>query len=262
MRDSRLESEIYSFVRVCAEVRSIDDFNNLVRSDLLKLLPHEMAAYGVVTTTDYRTLHFVNVSFPELYVRRTRSAKVLRRLVGPEGAERRSPEFYTLDELRTFAPVEWVRAARECSVNNIAWHGVRDLGGPTTTYFEFGRLFPAHPSEIKYRLNMVVPHLHAALSGVLAPDKPEKVSEPEETELLEVTVSAMERSKRLSAREAEVLMWLYYGKTNSEIARVLNTSVFTVKNHVQNILLKLGATNRTQAVSHAIRSGLLHARER
>ncbi|MFL6622507.1 MAG: response regulator transcription factor [Sulfurifustaceae bacterium] len=262
MRDSRLENEIYSFIRVCAEVRSIEDFNNLVRSDLLKLLPHQMAAYGVVTTTDYQHQHFVNLSFPEGYVRRTRTAKVLQWLTGAAGSERRAPEFFSLDDLTTLAPSEWVRVARDFGVSNIACHGVRDLGGPTTTYFEFGRLVAPCPGEIKYRLNMVVPHLHAALSGVLSRDKVERLSEPYETELLEVTVSAAERSKRLSAREAEVLMWLYHGKTNNEIARVLNTSVFTVKNHVQNILMKLGATNRTQAVSHAIRSGLLQARER
>lgn len=262
MRDSRLESEIYSFIRVCAEVTTIDDFNNLVRSDLLKLLPHQMAAYGIVTTTDYQHQHFVNLGFPESYIRRTRTPKVLQWLTGPSGGERRAPEFFALDDMRTFAPPEWVRAAREFGVNNIAWHGVRDLGGPTTTYFEFGRFVAPCAGEIKYRLNLVVPHLHAALSSVLSRNKPERLAEPEEPDFFEVTVSATERSKRLSAREAEVLMWLYHGKTNNEIARVLNTSVFTVKNHVQNILMKLGATNRTQAVSHAIRAGLLQARQR
>jgi transcriptional regulator EpsA len=53
----------------------------------------------------------------------------------------------------------------------------------------------------------------------------------------------------LSAREEEILLWLSEGKPNVEIARILGISSFTVKNHVQRILKKLNATNRTEAVA-------------
>jgi transcriptional regulator EpsA len=53
----------------------------------------------------------------------------------------------------------------------------------------------------------------------------------------------------LSAREMEVLESICRGKTNLEIAAILDISPFTVKNHVQRIFRKIGVTNRTQAAA-------------
>ena len=53
----------------------------------------------------------------------------------------------------------------------------------------------------------------------------------------------------LSAREEEILMWISVGRTNAEIAEILDISAFTVKNHVQRIIKKLDATNRTEAAA-------------
>ena len=53
----------------------------------------------------------------------------------------------------------------------------------------------------------------------------------------------------LSSREQEVIKWVAAGKTNVEIGPILGISSFTVKNHVQRIFRKLGASNRTEAVS-------------
>ena len=53
----------------------------------------------------------------------------------------------------------------------------------------------------------------------------------------------------LSNREIEILNCVRIGKTNSEIAAALGISIFTVKNHLQNIFKKLDVYNRIQAVS-------------
>jgi DNA-binding CsgD family transcriptional regulator len=55
---------------------------------------------------------------------------------------------------------------------------------------------------------------------------------------------------RLTARETEVLRWLADGKSNAEIAAILGLAVGTVKRHVENVLAKLGAENRTAAAGH------------
>lgn len=63
----------------------------------------------------------------------------------------------------------------------------------------------------------------------------------------------------LTARELEVLRLLARGQTNLEIARALVVREGTIKYHVKNILRKLGATSRADAVarySHAGGSGL------
>jgi DNA-binding CsgD family transcriptional regulator len=59
----------------------------------------------------------------------------------------------------------------------------------------------------------------------------------------------------LTPREAEVLRLLARGQTNLEIARTLVVREGTVKYHVKNILRKLGATSRADAVARYARAG-------
>jgi DNA-binding NarL/FixJ family response regulator len=61
----------------------------------------------------------------------------------------------------------------------------------------------------------------------------------------------------LSDRELEVLRHLADGRTNREIAQAVFLAEGTVKNHVTNVLLKLGARDRTQAALRAHALGLL-----
>jgi LuxR family transcriptional regulator, maltose regulon positive regulatory protein len=61
----------------------------------------------------------------------------------------------------------------------------------------------------------------------------------------------------LTPKESETLRWVQEGKTTWEIARILAVSEATVKFHVGNILRKLGASSRPQAVAIAMKSGLL-----
>lgn len=61
----------------------------------------------------------------------------------------------------------------------------------------------------------------------------------------------------LSSREREVLRYLACGRSNKEIAQVLEIAEGTVKNHMTNILAKLGVLDRTQAALKAREMGLL-----
>lgn len=62
----------------------------------------------------------------------------------------------------------------------------------------------------------------------------------------------------LTPREVEVLSYVAKGMANKEIAHQLGTASGTVKMHVQNILAKLGASDRTHAVTIALERGILH----
>jgi len=61
----------------------------------------------------------------------------------------------------------------------------------------------------------------------------------------------------LTDREMEVLRWIAQGRSNKEIAAALVISERTVKFHVSSILGKLGASNRTEAVTIAAQRGLV-----
>ena len=62
---------------------------------------------------------------------------------------------------------------------------------------------------------------------------------------------------QLSARELEVLRLLVSGRRNREVARSLDITEGTVKLHVSSILGKLGAADRTEAVTIALQRGIV-----
>lgn len=61
----------------------------------------------------------------------------------------------------------------------------------------------------------------------------------------------------LTQREAEVLKLITTGQTNRQIADTMGISYETVKEHVQNMLRKIGVSDRTQAAVWAVRNGLV-----
>jgi two-component system, NarL family, response regulator len=61
----------------------------------------------------------------------------------------------------------------------------------------------------------------------------------------------------LSDREHQVLALMAQGKKNKDIAGELNISENTVKFHVTNVTLKLGASDRTRAVVNALQQGII-----
>jgi two-component system, NarL family, response regulator len=63
--------------------------------------------------------------------------------------------------------------------------------------------------------------------------------------------------EELTAREIAVLRLIALGNANKEIAAQLRISDETVKSHVTNILEKLGANDRTHAVTTALRRGII-----
>lgn len=61
----------------------------------------------------------------------------------------------------------------------------------------------------------------------------------------------------LSNRETEVLRWTADGKTSSEISCILNIAERTVNFHINNVVTKLNAANKTSATIKAAMLGLL-----
>jgi two-component system NarL family response regulator len=62
----------------------------------------------------------------------------------------------------------------------------------------------------------------------------------------------------LTGRELEVLQQIVAGKSNKEIGTHLSISEATVKSHINNILSKLGVSDRTQAATTALQRGIVH----
>ena len=62
----------------------------------------------------------------------------------------------------------------------------------------------------------------------------------------------------LTPREREILIRLAQGKTGSEIADEFHIAPLTVRTHIRNLIDKLGVHSRLEAVTHALRQGLIN----
>lgn len=80
------------------------------------------------------------------------------------------------------------------------------------------------------------------------------------TKLTDLTLSSTNRLPQhfsLSPREVEVLRLVGRGLSNKQIAQQLRLSLYTVKNHVHNILEKLEVNNRSAMILYALDNGLI-----
>jgi LuxR family transcriptional regulator, quorum-sensing system regulator SolR len=89
------------------------------------------------------------------------------------------------------------------------------------------------------KMSWLVQYVHAAMARLLTPKL------------------APELRAMLTAREKEVLRWTAEGKTAYEISQILSVAERTVNFHVNNIVAKLGTSNKTQAAVKAAALGLL-----
>jgi DNA-binding CsgD family transcriptional regulator len=118
-------------------------------------------------------------------------------------------------------------------------------GACPSTWGQNGSMFCFSGSSMEYSrhteavLDLVVPHLHFALSHISRSRKPDINKDV------------------LSTREKEVLNWLKQGKSSWEISVILGISERTVNYHVYNIMEKLEVVNRPQALAVAARLGLI-----
>ncbi|MDA0658581.1 MAG: response regulator transcription factor [Planctomycetota bacterium] len=86
---------------------------------------------------------------------------------------------------------------------------------------------------------------------------------PPKESLIQTVRAAMSENRgkcdacpELTRREIQVLRHLALGLSNREIGRSMDISLETVKEHVQNVLRKTNATDRTQAAVWAVRAGM------
>jgi transcriptional regulator EpsA len=136
----------------------------------------------------------------------------------------------------------------------LAVHGVSRPQRPAEleSFFVFGQTQRGAANALAAHLDLLLPHLHSAWLRVNATERELSPPAPRPRAL-----PPAGRPGAVTDRERQILAWVREGKSNQQIAEVLGISPLTVKNHVQKILRKLGASNRAQAVAQAMSQGLL-----
>ncbi|HSA72012.1 MAG TPA: XrtB/PEP-CTERM-associated transcriptional regulator EpsA [Burkholderiales bacterium] len=142
----------------------------------------------------------------------------------------------------------FVREAECLGATQLLVHGVHDADGRALALFTFACRPGGVGSRQTYLAQLLAPALHAAWVRTQ----------------LQRTPSAVERASShgvLTAREQDILKWIYLGKSNFEIGVILKISALTVKNHVQKILRKLNVVNRTHAIGKALELRILNPQD-
>lgn len=141
-------------------------------------------------------------------------------------------------------PERWVASFNKFGLRNILGHAVNDRHGILGDYFIFGRLAdPVGPKHAEI-LEIVTPSLCLALNRAML----NKESQGKFVGPMHALISKKQR---------EILQWIYQGKTNWEISKILGMNEETVKYHVDQAMAKLNAKTRAQAVGRALEIGAI-----
>ena len=92
--------------------------------------------------------------------------------------------------------------------------------------------------------------------SAIVPDTPDRIEHPAAADTALPLTG--ERTRALTPREREVLEHICDGKSNREIAALLDLSVNTVSVHRANIMGALGVHNAAELVAYALQNGLVN----
>jgi len=233
----RRHAEFFEVVGSSLAIETPEQFCAWTQGDLQYIFPHEMLVCGVglIDNSNAHIQQLLTCNFPAEYIQNLHKSGGLNSCpVLMQWIQTRRPVLFELSA--GLYQSEWLEKVKHSGLQNIAAHGQCDLNSQAASYFNFcnisGKLTSRHAALIE----LLVPHLHVALVRALLGAK--NISRKPKSGL-----------NGLTEREQEILKWLSSGKTNREIAQVLNISEYTVKNHVQSILIKLKVNTREQAVA-------------
>jgi DNA-binding CsgD family transcriptional regulator len=182
-----------------------------------------------------------NISFPEQWLHESISKNYLQvDAVIKENFTTYEVQHWSVSRKKLFRREDINSLSQDFGMRECYTHGSRpSAGGQNGSMFCFSSTSMKYDMRTVAILEFLTPHLHLAFSHIFE-NKQAKVN-----------------NAVLSSREKEVLNWLKQGKSSWDISVILGISERTVNFHVYNVLQKLGATNRPQAVAVATRLGLI-----
>jgi transcriptional regulator EpsA len=253
-----------AFVRVveaAPAVRRRHQYFVWTQSQLQTLLSHQILVCGAYVRQRrdlvFETFHSVALAPELLGVLADAQGPLMRAVVAAWVQAHGLPLILPVARLQEAAATPAVALLLDRGIECLLVHGVARPQRPSEIecLFVFANPGQAPGPSAPAMAELLVPYLHWIWQRVME-------AEREWAQPLQTTVSSIEglvvvASRRVTDRERQVLQWVRDGKSNHEIAELLAISPLTVKNHVQKILRRLGASNRTQAVAEAIARGLL-----
>jgi len=209
------------------EIENHDQLASWVRGPLRQHLPHQHAvlAFGGVHSLGITIEETLCVDLPESYIAGIRNPA--GHINSPELSRwqaERDLQYFDLESIPHDIYKCWVENFRHHRLYNGVVDGHVDSTSNTVAFLT---LFNIAPAVQHSGIALGVREVHAAWLRIRHKKK----------EKLRHT---------LTPAELEVLKWVRLGKSNGEIAQILEKNMLTVRNQVQNLLKKTRTINRTQ----------------
>jgi len=234
--------KLLEFIHKSLSCTAEEDFAALFPK-IQELFPFDFATaiLGHQDNDGIAKVHNTNISFPEQWLKEYMSKDYLQvDAIIRESFTTYAVQHWSVTRRKLYRREEITALSRDFGMRECYTHGSRpSAGGQNGSMFCFSSQSMKYDMRTVAMLELLTPHLHLAFSHIFDNQQSK-------------TSNAL-----LSSREKEVMNWLKQGKSSWDISVILGISKRTVDFHVYNIMQKLGATNRPQAVAVATRLGLI-----
>jgi DNA-binding NarL/FixJ family response regulator len=145
--------------------------------------------------------------------------------------EQQAPVFFDAGRPPAYVSTPWLTTFRKYGLRNAAADGVVDASRCIATYFSFHQLPEFDEAALRECFRQLILLMHETFTRVIQLHQ-------------EKSAAPTGQHTGLTAREQEIITHISQGKSNVQIASVLNVSEFTIRNQVSRILKKTGCNNR------------------
>jgi transcriptional regulator EpsA len=256
--ETRRVQAIVHAIECAVDVRRKYQFFVWTQGSVQTLLPHKLAVCGVYDRgrkeVRLEAFNSIVVSPAVLGVLTDGRSPLMQYVINAWINNRGRALVVRLSSMTTRGVASAVEPLQSAGFTELLVHGVSRPQRATEieTLFVFASpSTPVSKPEVD-GIELMLPHLHSTYLRVQAIER-----EIAEAGVRPNAPGVGYSSASISEREEQVLGWVREGMSNQEIGVQLGISPLTVKNHVQKILRKLGATNRAQAVARAMSMNLL-----
>lgn len=256
--ESRRTQAIVHVIEAGIDVRRRYQFFVWMQGSFQLLLPHQMAVCGVYERSRKQVrlevFNTIVVPAPVLALLTDGQSPLMQQIVTSWINNSGRPLIVRLNALSGRVIVAASEGLRDAGFTELLVHGVSrpQRASEIETLFVFGSPGVSISGSDSACIDLLLPHLHSTYLRVQSFER--ELGEPR---LRAPPAPSGYSAASISEREEQVLCWVREGMSNQEIGVQLRISPLTVKNHVQKILRKLGATNRAQAVARAMSMNLL-----
>lgn len=247
------QSLIYEIVKLAPHVKTVEDLDEILDGPLRKLLGYEVMICGTGFYSEkgcygykYHSRDFPMQYFYEL--RNPADGSVDSPLMKNWRKTLKPVYFQSGRDDEQYSP-EWVKAFNKYDLRNTIGHATLDRHGVVGDYFVFARLSGTVGQKHAEILEMITPNLSIALALAM------------QHEVCDEDFAGAAHAL-ISNKQREILQWIYQGKTNWEISKILEINEETIKYHVDQVMAKLNVKTRAQAVGRALEIGAISAIKR